>query len=67
MPGSPGARRLTVALLIPGIVLALVGTSVSEPVGAVLAIIGVASSLSVVLCRHGCIYETHAGDIPEGA
>lgn len=62
-----GSLVLGIVVAIVAGVLALIGMSISEPVGAILAIIGVALSLSVVIGGQGYIYETLAGDISEAA
>lgn len=62
-----GTLVLGVVVAVVAGLLALIGTSISEPIGVVFAIIGVALSLSVVLCGQGYIYETLAGAVSEGA
>ena len=66
--GEKGAIFLGTLVLglivgIVGAALAAIGASISEPMSVVLAIIGVALSLSVLICGSGYVYHTLAGDI----
>ena len=62
-----GTLVLGIVVAVVAGAFALIGTSISEPIGAILAIIGIALSLSVVICGNGYIYETLAGDIADEA
>jgi hypothetical protein len=47
-------------------ILALIGAAISEPMAAVLAVIGMVLSVSVLICGDGYIYQTLVGDDEPG-